>query len=50
MTRKHYDEQLAALHAELIEMGGMISGAIGRAVSALLARDAESAREVIAYD
>ena len=50
MTRKHYDEQLAALHAELIEMGGMISGAIGRAVSALLSRDAESAREVIAYD
>ena len=50
MTRKYYDEQLAALHAELIEMGGMISGAIGRAVSALLSRDAESAREVIAYD
>ena len=50
MTRKHYDEQLAALHAELIEMGGMISGAISRTVSALLARDAESAREVIAYD
>ena len=50
MTRRHYDEQLGALHAALIEMGEMISGAIGRAVSALLARDAESAREVIAYD
>ena len=50
MTRRHYDEQLQALHAALIEMGEMISGAIGRAVSALLARDAESAREVIAYD
>ena len=50
MVRRHYDEQLQALHAALIEMGEMISGAIGRAVSALLARDAESAREVIAYD
>ena len=40
MTRRHYDEQLQALHAALIEMGEMISGAIGRAVSALLARDA----------
>ena len=50
MTRRHYDEQLQALHAALIEMGEMISGAIGRAVSALLARDAQSAREVIAYD
>ena len=50
MTRKHYDEQLEALHAELIRMGEMISGAIGRAVSALLARDAQSAREIIAFD
>ena len=50
MVRRHYDEQLQALHAALIEMGEMISGAIGRAVSALLSRDAESAREVIAYD
>ena len=50
MTRKYYDEQLDALHAELINMGQMISGAIGKAVAALLSRDPASAREVIAYD
>ena len=50
MTRKYYDEQLVALHAELINMGQMISGAIGKAVAALLSRDTASAREVIAYD
>ena len=50
MTRKYYDEQLVALHAELINMGQMISGAIGKAVTALLSRDTASAREVIAYD
>ena len=50
MTRKYYDEQLNALHAELINMGQMISGAIGKAVAALLSRDTASAREVIAYD
>ena len=48
MTRKYYDEQLDALHAELINMGQMISGAIGKAVAALLSRDTASAREVIA--
>ena len=50
MTRKYYHEQLDALHAELINMGQMISGAIGKAVAALLSRDTASAREVIAYD
>ena len=50
MTRKYYDEQLDALHAELINMGQMISGAIGKAVAALLSRYTASAREVIAYD
>jgi len=50
MTRKYYDEQLDALHAELINMGQMISGAIGKAVAALLSRDTARAREVIAYD
>ena len=50
MTRKYYDEQLDALHAELINMGQMISGAIGKAVAALLSRDTASAREVIACD
>ena len=50
MTRKHFDGQLEELNAELIEMGRMISGAIERAVQALLTRNDESAREVIAYD
>ena len=50
MTRKHFDGQLEELNAELIEMGQMISGAIERAVQALLTRNDESAREVIAYD
>ena len=48
--RKQYNQQLEQLSAELIHMGEMIREAIGGAVSALLSRDDEKAREIIAYD
>ena len=48
--RKQYDEQLSTLHAALIEMGEMIRSAIADAVDALLTRNDQKAREVIAFD
>ena len=48
--RKHYDEQLRELHAELIHMGEMIQGAITGAVGALLSLNGDRAREIIAFD
>ena len=48
--RKQYDEQLGTLHAALIEMGEMIRSAISDAVDALLTRNDQKAREVIAFD
>ena len=48
--RKQYNQQLEQLSAELIHMGEMIREAIGGAVSALLSRDDEKAREIIAFD
>lgn len=48
--RKQYDEQLSHLNAELLHMGEMIRSAIGDAVSALMTRDEEKARAVIAFD
>ena len=48
--RKQYDEQLGTLHATLIEMGEMIRSAIADAVDALLTRNDQKAREVIAFD
>lgn len=48
--RKQYDEQLNALHAALIDMGEMIQSAIRGAVGALLERDRERAKEIIAHD
>ena len=48
--RKQYNQQLEQLSAELIRMGEMIREAIGGAVSALLGRDDEKAREIIAFD
>lgn len=48
--RRQYDQQLEELHASLIRMGEMISEAIGNAIGALISRDDEQARRVIAYD
>lgn len=48
--RKQYDQQLEELHAALIDMGEMISEAIRDAINALLGRDDEQARRVIAFD
>ena len=48
--RKRYEEQLGELHAALIQMGEMIRRAIQGAVHALLVRDDDKAREIIAFD
>jgi phosphate transport system protein len=48
--RSRYDEQLAILNSQLIEMGAMIEDAITKAVGALEGRDLESAKQVIAGD
>ena len=48
--RKHYDQQLQKLHAELLHMGEMIQQAIDGAVTALLQGDDDKAHEVIAFD
>ena len=48
--REQYDRQLGMLNDELIRMGEMICSAISGAVSALIDRDDQKAREIIAYD
>ena len=48
--REQYDRQLRTLNDELIRMGEMICSAISGAVSALIDRDDQKAREIIAYD
>jgi phosphate transport system protein len=48
--RTRYDEQLAILNSELIEMGALVEYAITKAVTALKGRDVESAEEVIQSD
>ena len=48
--REHYDRQLKTLNDELIRMGEMICSAIAGAVGALIGRDDQKAREIIAYD
>ena len=49
-TRKYYDMELQTLNEELMRMGEMICQAISGAIGALLERDNEKAREIIAYD
>lgn len=50
MTRELFDAQLEALHAELLNMGEQVQGAIAGAVVALVARDAVGAKAVIVGD
>ena len=50
MTRKYYDMELQTLNEELMRMGEMICQAISGAIGALLERDNEKAREIIAFD
>lgn len=49
-TRKYYDMELQTLNEELMRMGEMICQAISGAIGALLERDNEKAREIIAFD
>lgn len=48
--RNRFDRQMKKLNEELIEMGTMIEEAIEKAVVALLTKDQERAKEVIAFD
>ena len=47
---RHLDVELAALRDELVRMAGLAEAAIGLSVKALVSRDAEAARQVIASD
>lgn len=47
---RHFDQELAVIKDDLIRMAGLAETAIGQAVKALVARDAELARRVIASD
>lgn len=48
--RNRFDEQLARLHQELIQMGGLIEQAIETACQALTSRSEPLAREVMAME
>ena len=47
---RHIDLELGRLKEELVRMAGLAEAAIGLAVKALVSRDAEMARQVIASD
>lgn len=47
---RHVDLELSRLKEELVRMAGLAEAAIGLAVKALVSRDAEIARQVIASD
>ena len=47
---RHLDIELAALRDELVRMAGLAEAAIGLSVKALVSRDAEAARQVVASD
>jgi phosphate transport system protein len=49
-TNRQYEEDLRALRAELLKMGGLVERQIADAVEALVQRDTEHARQVIARD
>ena len=49
-TRKRFHDELAALEAEILQMGEQAQRAVERAVSALARRDAPLAHEVIEED
>jgi phosphate transport system protein len=47
---RHLDLELAALRDDLVRMAGLAEASIGLAVKALVSRDAEMAKQVIASD
>lgn len=48
--QRHFEEQLDLLAEKILVMGGLVEEAIGRSVQALVDRDSELARRVIADD
>jgi phosphate transport system protein len=49
-TNRQYEEDLLALRAEILKMGGLVERQIADAVDALVNRDTQHAREVMARD
>ncbi|HEV2170837.1 MAG TPA: PhoU domain-containing protein, partial [Candidatus Binatus sp.] len=49
-TNRQYEEDLRALRAGLLKMGGLVERQIAEAVESLVNRDSDHAREVIARD
>ena len=48
--RNRFDRQLVTLNDEMIEMGSMIEKAIQQAITALITKDVDKAKEIIEYD
>ncbi len=49
-THRHFHDELSAVKVRLLTMSGEAEAALGLAVEALLERDADKARQVIAND
>lgn len=49
-VRQHYDDELAALHHQLTDLGAMASAAVARSLNALAHQDGELARQIMADD
>jgi len=49
-TNRQYEEELRAVRADLLKMGGLVEHQIAEAMQALVNRDAAKARETIARD
>ena len=49
-TDRRYEEELKALHQQILEMGGFVEKQIVNAIAALVRRDSELARDTIARD
>ena len=48
--RIHFDEQLAQLNKEIIDMGTLVEQAIGKAIEALIQRDVDKAHDAMESD
>src|ERR1700757_4213965 len=49
-TNLRYEEELRGLRATLLKMGGLVERQIAEAIDALVKRDSDSARQIIARD
>lgn len=50
MARDFFDQQLLRLQHDVVRLGSMVDSMLGRAVTALVERDTELARQVVADD